>query len=99
MRTIDFCFPLPDYEHPCLVSYRHLSEACASPLADGLAPVTRRPVDLAVHDAESASVGCPGLTRDVFTSRAPDRAEPLAPPSLPGFPAARFHAPHWSRFA
>jgi len=57
MRTIDFCFPLPDYEYPRLVSYRHLFEACASPLADGLAPATRRPVDLAFHDAESASAG------------------------------------------
>jgi hypothetical protein len=37
MRTTDFCFSLPDYEYPCFVSYRHLSEAYASPLADGLA--------------------------------------------------------------
>jgi len=56
MRTTDFCFLLPDYEHPRLVSYRHLFEAYASPVAIGLAPVTRRPVDLAFHDAESASV-------------------------------------------
>jgi hypothetical protein len=51
MRTTDFCFPLPDYEYPRLVSYRHLFEACASPVAGGLAPATRRPVDLAFHDA------------------------------------------------
>jgi hypothetical protein len=51
MRTTDFCFLLPDYEYPRLVCYRHLSEAYASPLADGLAPATRRPVDLAFHDA------------------------------------------------
>jgi len=37
MRTADFCFSLPDYEYPCFVSYRHLSEAYASPLANGLA--------------------------------------------------------------
>jgi hypothetical protein len=48
MRTTDFCFPLPDYEYPCLVSSRYLFEACASPLANELAPVTRRPVDLAI---------------------------------------------------
>jgi hypothetical protein len=63
MRTTDFCFPLPDYEYPCFVSYRHLFEAYASPLADGLAPMScfrnrpTRPVDLAFHDAESASAG------------------------------------------
>jgi len=57
MRTTDFCFPRPDYEHPCLVSYRHLFETYASPLAVGLAPATRRPVNLAFHDAESASAG------------------------------------------
>jgi hypothetical protein len=39
MRTTDFCFPLPDYEYPCFVSYRHLFEAHASPLDDRLAPV------------------------------------------------------------
>jgi hypothetical protein len=71
MRTIDFCFPLPDYEYPRLVSYRHLFEACASPVADGLAPATRRPVDLAFHDAESASVGCPGFTRSVLVCALP----------------------------
>jgi len=48
MRTTDFCFPLPDYEYPRLVSSRYLFEACASPLANELALVTRRPVDLAV---------------------------------------------------
>jgi len=78
MRTTDFCFPLPDYEYPCLVSYRHLFEAYASPLADGLAPArtlrcglltTTRPVDLAFHDAKSASVGCQGLTHGVFCRR------------------------------
>jgi len=40
MRTTDFCFPLPDYEYPRLVSYRHLFEAYASPLADGHAPAS-----------------------------------------------------------
>jgi hypothetical protein len=90
MRTTDFCFPLPDHEHPCLVSYRHLFEACASPLADGLAPATRRPVDLAFHDAESASVDSPGFTRSLLRLRAPDRAVPLTPPSLPGFPPRAF---------
>jgi len=39
MRTTDFCFPLPEYEYPRLVSYRHLFEAYASPLAQtGLHP-------------------------------------------------------------
>jgi hypothetical protein len=85
MRTIDFCFPLPDYEHPCLVSYRHLFEACASPVAHGLAPTTRRPVNLAFHDAESASAGSFGFARNVVTLRAPNRAVPLTPPSLPSF--------------
>jgi hypothetical protein len=66
MRTTDFCFPLPHYEYPRLVSYRHLFEACAPPVADRLAPATRRPVDLAFHDAESASVGSIRLTRGVF---------------------------------
>jgi len=66
MCTTDFCFPLPDYEYPRLVSYRHLFEACASPVADGLAPVTRRPVDLAFHDAESASVGFLRFARNVL---------------------------------
>jgi len=55
MRTTDFCFPVPEHEHPRFVSYRHLFETYASPLADGLAPVTRRPVNLAFHDAEFAS--------------------------------------------
>jgi len=63
--------PLPDYEHPCLVSYRHLFEARASPLAVGLAPATRRPVDLAFHDAESASVGPLGLPRNVLLCAIP----------------------------
>jgi len=68
MRTTDFCFPLPEYEHPRLVSYRHLFEACASPLARGLAPGTRRPVNLAFHDAEFASVGFFGLARGILSS-------------------------------
>jgi hypothetical protein len=83
MRTTDFCFPLPDYEHPRLVSYRHLFEAYASPLADGLAPATRRPVDLAFHDAESASAGFVKVGARHDSSGAPDRAVPLTPPSLP----------------
>jgi len=52
MRTTDFCFPLPfRTEHPRLVSYRRLFEALASPVACGLAPATKRPVNLAFHDA------------------------------------------------
>jgi hypothetical protein len=51
MRTTDFCFPQHDYEHPRLVRYRHLFEAYASPLAPGLAPETKRPMNLAFHDA------------------------------------------------
>jgi len=90
MRTTDFCFPLPDYEYPRLVSYRRLFEACASPLANGLAPATRRPVDLAFHDAGPASVGPPGLARSILTLRDPDRAEPLTPQSLPGVPLRAF---------
>jgi len=71
MRTTDFCFPLPDYEHPRLVSYRHLFEAYASPLANGLAPVTRRPVNLVFHDAESASAGPAGLARSMILPALP----------------------------
>jgi len=70
---IDFCFPLLDYEHPRLVRSRHLFEACASPLANGLAPMTRRPGDLAFHDARSASVGRFGLVRGVLLPRTSDR--------------------------
>jgi len=83
MRTTDFCFPLPDYEYPCFVSYRHLFEAYASPLADRLAPMTRRPVDLAFHDAESASAGYFWFGARHHSSGAPVRAVPLTPPSLP----------------
>jgi len=68
MRTTDFCFPLPEYEHPRLVSYRHLFEAYASPLAIGLAPVARGPVNLAFHDAKFASVGFFGLARGIRSS-------------------------------
>jgi len=71
MRTTDFCFPLPDYEHPCLVCYRHLFETYASPFADRLAPATRRPVDLAFHDAESASAGPAGLARSMILPALP----------------------------
>jgi hypothetical protein len=85
MRTTDFCFPLPDYEHPRLMSYRHLFEVYASPLADGLAPATRRPVDLAFHDAESASVGLVKVDARHHSAGAPDRAVPLTPLSLPVF--------------
>jgi len=71
MRTTDFCFPLPDYEYPRLVSYRHLFEAYASPLADELALATRRPVNMAFHDAPSASAGFVRLARGMI------------PPALP----------------
>jgi len=74
MRTTDFCFPQPDHEHPRLVSYRLLFEACASPLANGLASVTRRPVDLAFHDAEFSSVVLLGLAPGIFR-----RALPIEP--------------------
>jgi len=83
MRTTDFCFSLPDYEYPCFVSYRHLFEAYASPLADGLASTTRRPVDLAFHDAESASAGFFWVGARHNSSGAPVRAVPLTPLSLP----------------
>jgi hypothetical protein len=85
MRTTDFCFPLPNYEHPRLMSYRHLFEAYAPPLADGLAPATRRPVDLAFHDAESASAGFVKVDARHHSAGAPDRAVPLTPLSLPVF--------------
>jgi hypothetical protein len=74
MRTTDFCFLLPEYEHPCLASYRHLSETCVSPVAGGLVPATRRPVSLAFHDAELASVGFFGLAHGLFF-----RALPIEP--------------------
>jgi len=53
MVTTDFCFPLPEYEYPRLVSYRHLFETYASPLAQractrdqetGEPGVSRRPI-------------------------------------------------------
>jgi len=89
MRTTDFCFPLPDYEHPRLVSYRHLFETYASPVAIGLAPVTRRPVDLAFHDAESASVGFTRLTRGMLLRRS--RSNRTSDTSVaPGPPARAF---------
>jgi len=68
MRSTDFCVPLPEYEYPRLVSYRHLFEAYASPLTDGLAPAARRPVNLAFHDARFASVGFLWLARGVSSS-------------------------------
>jgi len=83
MRTTDFCFPLPEFEYPRLVSYRHLFETYASPVADGLAPATRRPVNLAFHDAEFASVGLLGLAHGVLLPGASDRAVPLTPLSRP----------------
>jgi hypothetical protein len=85
MRTTDFCFPLPDTEHPRLVSYRLLFETYASPLTLGLAPVARRPVNLAFHDALIASVSFLGLARGMFPPCASDRAVPLTPLSPPGF--------------
>jgi hypothetical protein len=90
MRTTDFCFPHPDYEHPHLVSYRHLFEACASPLADEPALATRRPVNLAFHDARFASAGFVGLTLGFFLRALPKRAVPLTPPSLPILPPSAF---------
>jgi len=84
MRTTDFCFPLPDYEHPRLVRYRRLFEALASLLAPGLAPETKRPMDLAFHDARLASVGSPGFARGIVLPRAPVRAVPLTPCRAPG---------------
>jgi hypothetical protein len=60
------CF---DYEYPYLVSYRHLFEARASPLAGEPALATRRPVDLAFHDARSASAGSSG-SRSAYFLRA-----------------------------
>jgi hypothetical protein len=89
MRTTDFCFPLPDIEHPRLVRYRRLFEAYASPLVRGLAPVTRRPVNLAFHDALLASVGFFGLAPGMFPPCVPDRAVPLTPLSPPSlYPCA-----------
>jgi len=53
MVTTDFCFPLPEYEYPRLVSYRHLFETYASPLVQractrdqetGEPGVSRRPI-------------------------------------------------------
>jgi len=81
------CF---DYEYPYLVSYRHLSEACASPLADEPALATRRPVNLAFHDARFASAGFVGLTLGFFLRALPKRAVPLTPPSLPILPPSAF---------
>jgi len=98
MRTIDFCFLLPDYEYPRLVSYRHLFEAYASPVADGLAPATRRPVDLAFHDAESASVGFSG-SRATYCSARSRSSRTFDTPVTPELPASRFRARRSGRFA
>jgi hypothetical protein len=85
MRTTDFCFPLPDYEHPCLVSYRLLSEACASPLTrractrdqeTGEPGVSRRPVRFGGPfrvDTRSHSSARFRLDRTSGTSVAPER--------------------------
>jgi len=81
------CF---DYEYPYLVSYRHLFEACASPLADEHALATRRPVNLAFHDARFASAGFVGLPLGLFLRALPKRAVPLTPPSLPTLPFPAF---------
>jgi hypothetical protein len=88
MRTTDFCFPLPDYEYPCFVSYRHLFEAHASPLADGLAPtrcLRNRPRDRWTWRFTTPNPlrqAAPGW-RAECSSDAPVRAVPLTPLSLP----------------
>jgi len=66
MRTTDFCFLLPFYEYPRLVSFRHLFETCASPLTFGLAPAAKGPDNVAFHDAPFASADPLGLTHGVF---------------------------------
>jgi len=78
------------YEYPCLACYRHLFEACASPLTGEPALATRRPVDLAFHDARSASAGFVGLALGLFLRRSRSNRTsdtPVAPVSL----APRFH--------
>lgn len=76
------CF---DYEHPRFVSYRHLFEACASPLTNELAFLAaRRPVDRPfsrrpIRFGGPARVGA----RHCVAPCAPRRTRPLTPLSLP----------------
>jgi len=80
------------------VCYRHLFEACASPLADEPALATRRPVDLAFHDARSASAGFVGLTLGLFLRRS--RSSRTSDTSVaPVSPAPRFRTKRSIRVA
>jgi len=100
MRTTDFCFSLTFlYEYPRLVSSRLLFEACASPMARELALGTRRPVDLAFHDARSASADSIGLSRGFFFRAPLDRIVPLTPLSLPLLADCAFAFSRSNRFA
>jgi len=88
-----------DYEHPCLVSYRHLFEACAPPVIAELALGTQRPVNLAFHDARSASVGFVGLALGVSLPSASARTAPLTSLSLPVLPHSAFARASSTRIA
>lgn len=69
-----------DNEHPRLGSYRHLSGACAPSLAHELALTATKPVDLAFHDARSASGDIDRLAPE-FSSERFAQSHRLTPPS------------------
>lgn len=80
----DLCFPLLENKHP--ISLRGLPASLRGlRLARyrGLAPVITRPVDLAVHDAGSASAGSIRFHAVLRCSARPDLTIPLASLSLP----------------
>jgi len=81
MIATDFCFPLLRLRAPALrllpVSLRDLRLA----LGKRPAPATKRPMDLAFHDARSASARSMGLP-SAFLPSDPDRSVPLTPLSL-----------------
>jgi len=89
MRTTDFCFPLPEYEHPCLVSYRHLFEAYASPLTKRACTRGQGTGEPGVSRRRIRFGGLPRVgARHFVLPRAPDRAGPLTPLSPSGFSLA-----------
>lgn len=72
--------------------YRQLFGAFALPLAQEHALLAKRPVDLAFHDARSASAGFSGLPDGLILRSDPDSAVPLTPLSLPRFQPTAFAA-------
>jgi len=72
MRTTDFCFPLLRLRVPVPRYVTGISSKLAPrPLAREPALAARRPVDLAFHDARSASADSLGLARGLFLPALP----------------------------